>query len=170
MLNQIRDFFASADPSDTVTWTMVLMGWLVINAQHNRRETRKEIRKSLDTLFENLKTLTDDSVKYHCSEERQKTLAEKIKRDIKSIIMTVASLGLLHHRDGRLCIELRSSITLDNFDTNSHQQFDTNDILVLDIFDAVDNLSKALEMAFDRKFRMPWWRRVWHWTRRSYKC
>lgn len=35
-----------------VTWLLIVAGWLVVNDQSNRRETRKELRSALDDLAE----------------------------------------------------------------------------------------------------------------------
>ena len=132
-----------------VTWSLVVVGWLVINRQHNRREARKETRAQLDDLRDALVELERNAEDYHTASAHSETDARRIKVQLQRATYVVDRLGLLNRqeRDVRI-IALRRAITFKNFDTNGHAAQELSGELVAGINAAVDDLVNALESAF----------------------
>src|SRR5687767_4253854 len=67
-----------------ISWVVVFIGWLVVNRQHNKRETRKEVRAGLNDLIKLLDNIEDLSLEYHTSES-DLAKARKIRRGLAQI-------------------------------------------------------------------------------------
>lgn len=136
-----------------VTWILVIAGWVVVNGQHNQRETRKELRARLDELRSELCRLEQCAETYHTCPYHQEPVARKIKVLLQRISDGIDQVGILNRQvhDVRL-IALRRSVTYHNFDTKSHVAQDLSGPLIAEINASVDELIKALESGFRTRF------------------
>ncbi|MHB8580511.1 MAG: hypothetical protein ACYDA4_11720 [Ignavibacteriaceae bacterium] len=136
-----------------VTWILVIVGWVVVNRQHDRRETRKEIRARLNELRDDLCKLEHLAEKYHIWPNHQESSARRIKVLLKRIGDGVDQIRLLNRQvhDARL-VALRQAITYRNFDTESHRSQDLSGPLIAGINASVDELINALESGFRTRF------------------
>src|ERR1700730_9541944 len=108
--------------SGPISWLLVIVGWLVINGQHNRRETRKEIRSALNDLYEMLNEIEDEAFTYHTG-AGDSALSRRIKRRVSQIHSRVnlAFINTIETRCGKEIASFRKAVTLHNFDTAAHK-------------------------------------------------
>jgi hypothetical protein len=132
----------------------VIVGWIVINAQHNRRETRKEIRAALNDLYDMLNDIEDDAFVYHTG-AGDPVLSRRIKRKLGQIFARV-NLALVKTIDLRCASEIgafRRAVTLHNFDTARHQSLLPVDQIFEEITATKERLVNRIERAFLEKYR-----------------
>lgn len=137
-----------------ISWLLVIVGWLVINSQHNRRETRKEIRAALNDLYEMLNEIEDDAFKYHTG-GGDAALSRKIKRRVGQLHSRVnlAFINTIDTRCGSEIAAFRKAVTLQNFDTVSHTALPITDPMFENITGTRERLVIALEQAFLNRYR-----------------
>lgn len=139
---------------DAVSWCIVIIGWLIINHQHNSRETRKEIRASLVELYKLLDVIEADAFAYHTGAADQ-ALSRKIKRELDQIYARV-SLALAKTITCDCSKEItsfRKSITLENFETANFKKKSPDDEMFTGILVAKRRLITVLEHAYTEKYR-----------------
>ena len=135
-----------------VTWAIVLFGWHIVNKQNNARESRKEIRSSIDRLIVRIEKLGELAIKFH-STEFDASLARSILQELQNIQKTTKLTGLLSNSEqNQLNIDIRRSITLKNFDQSSYKQLSLRDPQIDRISCAVTNIIDAVENGFLKKF------------------
>jgi len=81
--------------AQVMTWGLVFLGWMLVNAQNNRREDRKEFRSSLDRLSQRIETLLLASVQYWCSDPNTAGSADitwEIKRNLEQVELNINRL------------------------------------------------------------------------------
>ncbi len=143
-----------------ITWIIVIAGWLVVNSQHNRRETRKEIRSNLDSIISNIEDLENSAISYHTTACNDID-GHKIKVSINHISRNINSLAL--PLDGNFAYQLaqfRKSITLRNFDSHEHEILPINDEVIDDIGASVQQLIRSLDDAYRDKYQKPWYKKL----------
>src|SRR5689334_20212946 len=104
--------------TNSITWLLIIAGWLIVNWQSNLRETRKEIRERLDCLRDDTLRLEDLALQHHTVANDPVRRAE-IRRMIAAVassVRMVADAGLRIERRSQLVQDLRQAITLNNFD------------------------------------------------------
>lgn len=145
---------AELDFGDAISWIIVVVGWLIINRQHNNRETRKEIRASLMDLYRLLDSIEADAFAYHTTEP-DVALARKIKRELDQIYSRVrlALSDTVTCDSSKQISEFRKSITLHNFDTVSFEKKAADDSIFDEIMIAKRQLISVLEHAYSQKYR-----------------
>ena len=135
-----------------VTWLIVLRGWYIVNKQNNQRERRKEIRTSTDRLKERIEKLEQIAITFHSSgfdSEKARVILGEIQRISQTAIRT-RLLSYEEHK--QLTLDLRRSITLDNFDATNHRELLLNNPLLDRIYRSVNNIIEALEDGFSRNY------------------
>lgn len=138
---------------------LVILGWIVVNIQNNRRETRKEIRMILNLLYSELDELVDKSIEFHINNWNgvdAKKITTKIDRVISSINSVSDIMGIECHTESK---ELRQAITLNNFDKSSHSRLSGEEDIITEIADASYIISSKLESSFIHKYlsNKLWW-------------
>lgn len=137
-----------------VSWLIVLVGWVVVNRQHNNRETRKEVRASLLDLYGHLDEIEDDAFEYH-TQDGDPLLGRQLKRDIDQIYMRIR----LSLRGPMTCsyapqlAAFRQSVTLQNFDTANFVAKDPSDSFFDEIFRSKRALINRLETAYNNAYK-----------------
>lgn len=137
-----------------ISWGLVIVGWLVINTQHNTRETRKEIRAALNDLYEMLNEIEDDAYKYHTG-PGDPVLSRKIKRRVGQIFTRI-NLAFKNAVECRCSYEVatfRKAVTLHNFDTAVHKPLNQTDPVFEEITASRERLINVLENAFLETYR-----------------
>lgn len=138
---------------------LVIAGWLIINLQNNHRETRKEVRNNLNTIYNDIEDLLEKSVAFHAdhwNDINAKLITAKIDRTISSINTISTVIGINSSSE---CKSLRQSITLNNFDKSSHIRLSGEEEQITEITDAAYVLLDKLENSFIQKYLVSkhWW-------------
>jgi hypothetical protein len=138
---------------DTIPWTLVIGGWLIVNWQHNCRETRKEVRSRVDAFKKLVDELEDSAVEHHTNSQDPMRCA-KIKRSLVRISKELGLIATFLSTDGALrkLIRLKQAITLKNFESHRYAPVAPGDPLVAEIGSAADDLRFLVEQAYVAKF------------------
>lgn len=130
---------------------VIILGWMVINHQNNRREIRKEIRSALDKIQDLMTDLTTKAIDYHTN-KRSKSAEEWI----------VARASLLSQRTQIIAETLgidrseainqyKNALMEQNFGAQQHPLDDTDELLKK-IRHQAQQLSLALEKDFAARY------------------
>ncbi|WP_346400140.1 hypothetical protein [Pseudomonas syringae] len=136
-----------------ITWALVVIGWLIVNWQNNRREERKELRAALSQIYEDIGAVQKKALKYHKSVSRNQKLETNI------IIMQKKlseHLSFLRLRNSSFISEYSNfvdAITLDNFESVKFIQQNQGSPILDNIIDTAIELESALELEFAMLFR-----------------
>ncbi len=141
-----------------VTWVIVIIGWFIVNHQHNARIKRNEIRTLVDDIQQLLKDIENNAIQYHTQADR--THAERLSFLLKQQLNTglTDKLGLLNELGINLeqCWpiqkELRKAITLNNFDSDHFRQQSYSSNIVMETALYKNQLSREIERAFSQKY------------------
>lgn len=137
------------------TLATVVIGWIVVNWQNNRREERKEVRSSLSEVIDEIIKLEDLAVEYHTAESRLKESEKDITKKITRLSSRFRHLRFQSTALKNLFIKFKQAITLDNFETNRFvSQGSDSEILEL-VGMYSEQLQDELESEFSRSFRAP---------------
>lgn len=140
-----------------VTWVLVITGWLIVNYQNNRRESRKEIRQKLDALKKYSLEIETSAIEHHTTKQEH-TRCLAIKRGlarISSDLRILVATGLTVSDPATKMARVRQAITYDNFETISYSPVATDSDLVESISLSFDELFDSLELAYSRHFTRP---------------
>jgi hypothetical protein len=66
-----------------VTWVLIVLGWMVVNHQNNKRETRKEARSMSDLAKIATKKISSLSEKYLTTVQEDEQLSLEIKSELE---------------------------------------------------------------------------------------
>ncbi|WP_223630183.1 hypothetical protein [Pseudomonas atacamensis] len=138
-----------------LTLITVITGWIIVNWQNNKREERKELRSSLNDIGAAIETLEEDAVRYHTALERNKPLEKSITLKIARLSAKIRYLRFESDLLKLNFIELKKSISLDNFETNRFCQQTPESDLVDCISYSSDQLKDTLEDEFSKLYRGP---------------
>jgi len=139
--------------SPVISWGLIIAGWKVVSADHNKRERRKEIRAAINALSQQIRNCEEKSHEYWMlSEEndRAKILSVAIKRDLQRIsvewfrVQSDCKIPKSHQR----LIAFRRSITAGDFEVKGRGAAADNSEKILRISDAAIDLIDALEDGF----------------------
>jgi hypothetical protein len=135
-----------------ITWTLVICGWLVVNRQHNERETRKEIRSRLDSLDKYLRGVEETAIEFHTAGYDVEK-ARRIVAETNQLWGIANRLNLVHGDRLRLLItRVRQAMTLHNFDESDYQALAMDAEQIAEIGEAVEKLLDALESAYGKRY------------------
>jgi hypothetical protein len=139
---------------NVVSWLIILIGWLVVNYQHNSRETRKEIRVGLLELYKILDDIEAKAFDYHTS-GGSSSAARRIRAELAQLHARIKLILCGHVRCDyvRSLAQFRKSITYENFDTANYVKRPPDDDLFDRILEAKRDLIVILEQAFNNKYR-----------------
>lgn len=135
------------------TWAVVIIGWIVVNQQNNRREERKEVKASMSNIIELTDEITTKALEYHKKSEHSAELSKDIRLQLQRLGFRIQHL---HFYDGilnRSIFEYRNSITYKNFDSVDHKSVSDDSEIIEDIHHSSDALMHSLEDCFGRRFR-----------------
>ena len=136
-----------------ITWLIVIGGWFIINHHNNLRENRKEIRSSLDALKAELLALEVLSLSYHKESVHDDSTAREIRLLIVRISNFLERLAIGNKRViNEKVIELRKAVTLNNFDTHTHESMENNSEFIGNISYAIDELYMYMETQYSHKY------------------
>lgn len=128
---------------------LVVLGWIIVNIQNNHRETRKEIRASIDRIYKALEEVEKSAIQFHVTEEwddfKAMTIQTNIGRLTRSTRITGNALGINLDEE---CKKFRQAVTLNNFDKSSHQAVPHDSNIINKIVTTSEQIYVALEKKF----------------------
>lgn len=136
-----------------VTWLLVVVGWLIVNWQNNRREERKEIRTALNQIYTDIENLQKKATKYHKSATRNVKLETKIIVMERKLSEHLSYLRLRDSSFGPSYSLFIDAITLNNFESPTFVQQTSPSEILENIQDYSIELESALELEFSKLFR-----------------
>ncbi|MBM0140507.1 hypothetical protein ACKUFS_00400 [Pseudomonas cannabina] len=136
-----------------VTWALVVIGWLIVNWQNNRREERKELRAALSQIYEDIGTVQKKALKYHKSISRDQKLETKIIIMQKKLSEHLSFLRLRNSSFVSEYSDFIDAITLENFESVAFVQQTQGSPILDNIIDTAIELESALELEFAMLFR-----------------
>lgn len=136
------------DWTDSVTWLLVVVGWVILNLQHRTIETRKERREALDKIVGDLRSLEERAIAFHTAKAYDHLLIRGIQRDVDRIWPSVSLLHLLEAKEAVLITDIRRAITLRNADPTDFAQKDAREQFVDEISDSIDSLIAKLDATY----------------------
>ena len=139
--------------AQSISWVLIVAGWMVINNQNNRRETRKEVRASLLELYKFLDEIEDSAYEYHTT-DGDTGKARKILRAIQQIAprIIMARRGPIVFHYTKALTNFRRAITFENFDTSTFERKRPEDPFFDAIAAAKRELITALELAYSQAY------------------
>lgn len=134
-----------------VGWLLIVGGWFITNSQNNKRESRKELRASLDNVIKDIHETQLNALKYYTSEvEESYQLAFEIKASQSRILSKIERLRALHA--GYFSLEKLSeymhALTGEDFESSCRRvrsYKNQNDDLLLNITFQTNTLINHLE-------------------------
>ena len=138
-------------------WLFTIFGWLVSNAQANRREKRKEARAEVDACIKLLAELVTKSRDYYgeaAANPQSKSRGSEIRFELQRLIARVERLERKHAQFDvtGACGELMDSISGDPFESADRQALAADADLLLRIESAAHVLIEQLEDGFIKAF------------------
>ncbi|WP_063030615.1 hypothetical protein [Pseudomonas yamanorum] len=136
-----------------VTWALVIVGWLIVNWQNNRREERKEIRTALAKIFDDIDSLQREAITYHTAKRKNFNLETQI---VMMESRLSEHLGYLRIRNSSYMDQYSlfvDAITLDNFQSATFIRQAPSSLIIENIRDTSSDLESALELEFSKLFR-----------------
>lgn len=138
-----------------LTPATVIFGWLIVNWQNNKREERKELRSALTEIIESTEVLEDAASRYHQADERNRKLEKELNLKIIRLSAKIRYLRFESEEVKYAFIELKKSITMDNFETSRFAKQDVDSDIVESIYFSADSLKDRLEEEFSTLYRGP---------------
>lgn len=144
--------FIAANPS-ILNFFAIIIGWMVINHQNNKRETRKETRLAINDIQVMITELTGQAISYHTekrSQEHEAVIASSASLISKKIQLAVKPLDSDH---SELINEFKNAVMVDdNFGGDHSPLLDGNDIILQNIRRTGQQLSLNLEECYSSKY------------------
>ncbi|CAN5874469.1 hypothetical protein BH11PSE12_BH11PSE12_20730 [soil metagenome] len=139
--------------SSTITWFLVVFGWVSTHFLTLRREKRKEVRSNLDIIKKQLAELEKDAVSFHTSTEHSAEKSRAILLKIQRIFKEIELESNIKKDTSSLRSKLRKSITLANFDKSAFATIGHDSDLLDKVSSAHDNLITQLECNYIKFYR-----------------
>jgi hypothetical protein len=136
-----------------ITWLTVILGWVIVNWQNNRREERKEIRTALTQISSDIDALTNLAIEYHTSSRRAYKLEVSIIIKERQLSEKLSFLRLRNSAYSNQYTSFADAITLENFETTSFKKQSQYSQIIESIRDAASDLISALELEYSELFR-----------------
>lgn len=139
--------------AQSISWVLIAAGWVVVNDQNNKRETRKEVRTSLLELYKVLDEIEDAAFEYHTT-DGDAGKARKIVRAIQQIAprIIMARRGPIKFHYTNALAGFRRAITFTNFDTSTFERKQPEDHFFDAIAAAKRELITSLELAYSQAY------------------
>lgn len=137
--------------SSGITWLLVVAGWGLTHVFSEARERRKEMRAQLDKLYELLFAIEKDARSFHRSECFDIVKASELILKLNTFERILTRILFVDNFIQNL-IQLRRSITLDNFDLSIFSQQALDCDILHNIISACEDFEDAIEQYYLRKY------------------
>lgn len=142
---------ATASVTRLISIFLIILGWVIITVQNNKRETRKETRAAINDIKAMIENLMAESIDYH-TQDRDKRLEAKISAactELSTMIEYAAKpIGSEHSLK---ILEFSNVIMQENF-MSKHTALSNDDFLIIRIHHAGKQLRLDLEESYSLKF------------------
>lgn len=147
-----------------VTWILVVVGWVIVNWQNNRREDRKEVRAALTKICLDIGELEKDGITFHTSRTQNYNLASKILLAQAKLSEHLSHLRIRRSSYFSELTAFTDAISLENFHDSKFVRQAISSPLVDNIRDTATELEAVLEAEFSNLFRAGFFVKVksWH--------
>jgi hypothetical protein len=141
---------ASKDWVDGIPWAIAVVGWAVTHVFSESRERRKESRAQMDKLYENLGTAVAEAYRFHTAAEFDTQKARELVAKVHRVERLLNRIGCFD-QDAFVpgIIQLRRSITLNNFDKSEFEQQQADS----EILEGIESASEEIEDEMERQYR-----------------
>ena len=135
-----------------MTWQISLtifiniVGWGIVHILSSQRDKNKEWREFARNTAKLVEEIEEKAIRYHTNEHRNIALEFELKKDIDKLD-TYVTLIKKHLRMSHSISFLRSSITLNNFQSHAFLQQDCDSKLVRDLSFHAATIREALYLA-----------------------
>ncbi|MCY1298749.1 hypothetical protein D9M68_753510 [compost metagenome] len=154
-IEHVSSLALNLQAKDIVTPALVVIGWVIVNNQNNKREERKELRSALNEVISFIDGIENDAIAYHTEKREAFSSSDALLVKLNKLSLKLAHSRLPEESYISSYIKFNESITWSNFMTNKFQRQSKNSDLVWDIRDASSDLKGHLETAFFTKFCSP---------------
>ena len=129
-----------------VTWILVVVGWIVVSEQQRLREIWKSDYQRLLSFRQLLKDVESKALNFHTQQFDFSDRRELLRLVSETTLEASYLRKTLHLKNdmSSLTSKLRRSITLNNFDENSHSTQDVASPLLEAIVESVELLDKFI--------------------------
>lgn len=137
-----------------LTLMSIVIGWVVVNHQHNRREDRKEFRALSDRAKALTASIAKDAMAFHC--EGKTDLTAQIKWDLDALELELTLFPNYSVRDGPLLscyVAFADAVMGGDFEAAEPSKVDRNAPIVLAILRTRNALIGEIEHQFRAYFR-----------------
>jgi hypothetical protein len=144
----VYGFLSTIQAKDILTIGFVILGWVIVNNQNNKREQRKETRTFLNETIKLVELIESDALEYHTGARNNFTLGKLIMLNISKLseMLTHSRLPLDSYVERYT--EFHEGITWENFLSNRFEKQAKSSDLVHNIRDSARALNRALEQSF----------------------
>ena len=127
---------------------LVVIGWLVVNSQHNRRETRKEGRALIDAAKKLVQEIAKNAVAYHC--DGKDDVAFDIKASLEALEIELERTPHFFKVSPLMYkfVKFSEAVTGGQFESASREKLPVTAPLILDILRSRNVLLSELERQF----------------------
>lgn len=137
------------------TLPVIMLGWRLVNAQNNTRESRKELRQFIDRILGLVADLLVAGMDYHSGGEvagvRRRTNAWKLVQALGQIAGNIAALkarGLDSDKCAEPFILLKQALTGSDFMSSSEKAWGDEDPRWQELIFASNRLTQTLDKLF----------------------
>ena len=150
----------TADPwwYQAVNWSLIIIGWLIINWQHNARETRKELRAELDKIYGLLGDIEEKSIRFHTGKTHDPVLMSDIINIISRLPRYIKTIDFWSHNIGFGVMCVRKSATYNNAEPSNFSTQPPKGKIVHEIRDSVDKIRTDLRQMFYDRYQSSLWK------------
>lgn len=134
-----------------IGWILIVIGWLYNNTQSNKRESRKELRASLDNILDEVHDIQEKALLYYVTAYKDShELAFKIKAAQDRLITKTERLSSLHkgYFESSRLVKFIDVVTGGDFEEKKRKvrsYSDKSDNLLIEISHSADKLISNFE-------------------------
>lgn len=143
---------------DSVTWVLVILGWVVVHYLAVVRERQNDAHKQVQELVTSLYDLEAAAIAFHQNPTFDGSVARSLLSKVDRIARALAQPPLRKLNVPTFSRKtLRQSITLRNFDQSSFQPQAESSSLLAGVSVATQRVIEEVEEALATRFHERWW-------------
>lgn len=144
---------ATINWANTVTWIVVLVGWIAVHCATLSRERRKEKRDAVSCIIEEIRAVEVLAVTFHTSDKFDSLSSDlliwrtnRVNRALQRPPLQTLDIPL------SLMVRFRKRFTLLNTDTSTFVRQTYHSEIIKDIRSVTDEIIESIEAARDKYF------------------
>lgn len=149
-----------------LAWLTAVLGWVIVSRDNNKREDRREVRSTLDTIVGAVNALEDKATQYYAMDvsDESRHLEMEIKRDLKVLEAKIKRLAATDPRFQHLQRQsaFHNVLTGGDFEQSARTARPHTDGKMIEIYSEARELIETLETVYVEKyhtrfsFHWPW--------------